>query len=90
MQPADLMQALIDLADEVGLEVRVVRIRPGGDEPPVESAVCRVNGRMWVVLSDGDPVDAQLATIAGALRQHCGETLEDRYLPPAVRALLEA
>ena len=89
MQAADLMQAMLELADEVALEVRVVRTRPGSEEPPLSSAVCRVKGRIWVVLSDADPVDAQLAAIASALRQQCGETLNDRYLPPAIRNLLE-
>lgn len=90
MQPADLMQALLDLADETGLEVRTARTRAGGDDPPVSSAVCRVKGRIWVVLAQGDPVDVQLGVLARALERHCGETLNDRYLPPAVRALLDA
>jgi Pyruvate/2-oxoacid:ferredoxin oxidoreductase gamma subunit len=90
MQPPDLMQALLDLAEETGLEVRTARSRPGSDEPAVSSAVCRVKGRIWVVLSQGDPVDVQLAVLASAVGRHAGETLEDRYLPPAVRALLEA
>lgn len=90
MQPADLMQALLDLADQTGLEVRTVRSRPGGDEPPASSAECRVKGRVWVVLAEVDPVDTQLGVLAGALQRHCGETLEGRYLPPAVRALLDA
>lgn len=90
VQPADLMRALLDLADELSLEVRSARPRAAGDEPPVASAVCRVKGRVWVVLSHADPVDVQLAVLAGAIRRHAGESLDDRYLPPALRALLEA
>ena len=88
MQPADLMQALLDLAEDVGLEVRSVRTG-AGDGPPVSSAVCVVKGRTWVVLSDADPVQVQLDVLASALCRYAGETLEDRYLPPALRTLLE-
>jgi hypothetical protein len=84
------MQALLDLADETGLEVRTVRSRPGSDDPPIASAMCRVKGRIWVVLSQADSVDVQLAVLAGALVHHSGEALNDRYLPPAVRALMDA
>ena len=88
MQQASLMQALLDLADEVGLEVRAVRA--GGEgEPPLASGVCRVKGRVWLVLSSADPVDVQISTLAEALVAHLGGALEDRYLPPAVRALLD-
>jgi len=90
VQPADLMRALLDLADEMALEVRSVRPRAVGDEAPVSSAVCRVKGRVWVVLSQADPVDVQLSVLAGAIRRHAGESLGGRYLPPAVRALLDA
>jgi hypothetical protein len=88
MQSADLMQALLDLADEVGLEVRPVRAGVEG-EPPLASGVCRVKGRVWLVLSSADPVDVQVAALGAALAAHAGEALEDRYLPPAVRAALE-
>jgi len=89
VQPADLMRALLDLADEVSLEVRSVRAPAVGDEPPVSSAVCRVKGRVWVVLSQADPVDVQLAVLAGAIRREAAGALDERYLPPALRALLE-
>ncbi len=89
MQSADLMQALLELADEVGLEVRPVRAGVEG-EPPLASGVCRVKGRVWLVLSSADPVDVQIGALGAALVAHAGEALEDRYLPPAVRAALEA
>ena len=31
---------------------------------------------------------SEIDVLAGALREHAGTLLEDRYLPPAVRALL--
>jgi hypothetical protein len=88
MQPADLMQALLELADEVDLEVRVVRAGADG-EPPLSSGVCRVAGRVWVVLSSTDPADAQISVLAAALVSQAGAELEDRFLAPAVREALD-
>jgi len=89
MENAELMQALLDLCGEAELDVRLV----GGsglaeDESPLGSAVCRVRGKLWIVLSRGDPVEVQLRVLSTALRDHAGELLESRYLPPALRALL--
>jgi len=89
MQPADLMQALLDLADEVELEVRAVRVGGADGEPPVSSGAVRVKGRVWVVLSDSDPADVQISVLASALVAHAGEALEERWLAPALRAVLE-
>ena len=36
-----------------------------------------------------DPVAIQLEVLAGALRAHAPELIEARFLPPAVRALLQ-
>ena len=89
MQPADLMQALMALAGEAGLEVRVAGSGSRGDpELPTASGVCRVRGATWVVLSQSDSVDVQLDVLAAALRSHASELLEGRYLPPAVRERL--
>ena len=52
------------------------------------SGVCRVQGRVWVVLSHADPVDVQLDVLAEALRDHASDEIERRFLPPAVRELL--
>jgi hypothetical protein len=51
--------------------------------------VCRVRGELWVVLSSSDPAEVQLRVLAEALRGHAADLIEDSYLPPAVRALLE-
>jgi hypothetical protein len=50
--------------------------------------VCRVRGRVWVVLSSSDPVAIQLGVLGAALRDHASELVEARYLAPAVRAFL--
>lgn len=89
MQAADLIQALLDLADEVGLEVRAVRVGGADGDSPVSSGVVRVKGRVWVVLSDSDPSDVQISVLASALAAHAGEALDERWLPPALRAVIE-
>ena len=89
MENSELMQALLDLCGEAGLDVRLVGASAAADgESPPGSAVCRVQGKLWIVLSRGDPVELQLRVLATALREHAGELLESRYLPPALRELL--
>lgn len=89
MEPADLMRALVELADEAGLEVRVAGAGShGASELPTASGVCRVRDATWVVLSQSDSVDVQLDVLAGALRSYASALLEERYLPPAVRQRL--
>ena len=89
MEASEIMDAFLALAEEAKLEVRVVG-RQGcvdGETPPA-SAVCRVRGAVWVVLSAADPVEVQLDVMADALRAHAAELLETRYLSPAVRRRL--
>jgi hypothetical protein len=90
MEPSEIMAVLLDLAREAGIEVRSVG--PGGGEagaPPLTSAVCRVRDSFWVMLSSDDPVAVQLDVMASALREHAPDVVGDRFVPPAVRELLE-
>ncbi len=86
MDSAALLNALLDLALEAGLEVRGARASAG--EPAPESAICRVNDRVWVVLSAADPVEIQIDVLADAVRTHAAHLIEARYLAPAVRERL--
>ena len=72
----------------VGVEVRTVSSGEVGLSPPT-SAVCRVRGSIWVVLSSADPVSIQLEVLGEALRDHAPGVIERRFLPPAVRAILD-
>jgi hypothetical protein len=87
MERAELLDQLIALAREAGLEVRAAR----GGEPglPLSSGVCRVRGELWVVVVPADPLEDRIEVVAGALRTHASAFLESRYLPPALRARLE-
>ena len=88
MEPASLLAALLELARELGLEVR--RIGMAQDElAPAASGTCVLRGRLLVLLSAGDPPERQAEVLARALRAHAPEALEMRFLPPAIRAWLE-
>jgi len=85
-----MRDALAELAREAGIDVRVLS-GPGEVEPglPVESGLCRVRGRPWVILAPRDPVARHVEVLARALREHADEWLEGRFLPPALRERLE-
>ena len=93
MTDAQLLEAFLELAGELALEVRVVGSRVGRSgldaESPPASALCRVKGRLWVVLSVADPASQQIDLLARALQIHAGAALEERHLAPAVRQRLE-
>ncbi len=90
MDAPEILDHLVELAREAGISVRVLGrgAESVGDLPP-QSAVCRVKGEVWVVLSAADTPEERVAVLAGALREHAGGVLEGRYLPPAVRDRLE-
>lgn len=91
MEPSAILEVLLDLAREAGVEVRPVGrggLEAGESQPG--SAVVRVRGDVWVMLSSVDPVAIQLEILARALREHASELIESRHLPPAVRAVLES
>ena len=90
MESAALLEALVDLAREVGWEVSRVGRQPVLDGlSPSSSAVCRVRGKVLVFMADSDPVEVRAEVLARALRERIGDALEDRFLAPAVRACLE-
>ncbi len=90
MEPAEVLESLLVLADEVQLEVRILssQLPPGAEFVP-SSSCCRVRGKVWVMLSPNDPVDLHIDVLARALKSEAGAQLEARYLPPAIRQLLE-
>ena len=86
MESAEILDRLAELAAEAGIDVRV--LARGADVSP-ESAICRVRGEVWVVLAEADLPEQRIAVLARALREHAGSLLEGRFLPPALRDLLE-
>ena len=91
MSPAEVLEALVALCREAGIDVRrLPRPRSPADpgEPSARSGVCRVRGALWLVLSEADGLEERIAAAADALRRHAPDLVEGRYLPPAVRVRL--
>jgi len=86
MHPSDLLEQLLDIARAAGLEVRQTRagLTGEGDLPP-HSGVCRLRGRVFVVLVVSDGIEERIDVLAAALATHARDHLESRYLPPAIR-----
>jgi hypothetical protein len=87
VEAPQILELLVQLAEEAGVSVRAVR--PGEGDPPARSGLCRVRGRLLLLLSAADPLDARIEAVAGALREHAASLLEQRFLPPAVRERLD-
>jgi len=87
--PVEVLEALVALCREAGVEVRRVPGRPEAPgEPAARSGLCRVRGAYWLVLSDAEGLEDRIGAAAAALRRVAPELAEGRYLPPAVRARL--
>ncbi len=90
MEPSDLLEALLELADRADLEVRVLPVSASaGEFRPIESAACRLGERIWVVLAPNDPPHHHAKIIAGALRRFRSDFLEDTFIAPGVRVFLD-
>jgi len=93
MAPADLIEALLELASRSSIEVRILP-RAGGRASedglrPHESAACRVGERVWVMLAPEDPPLRQAEVLAAALVRHRATFLQESFLLPAVRAFVD-
>jgi len=89
VQESEILEVLLELATEAGMRVKAAGRDAGGESLPLSSGVCRVRGELWVVLSNVEPPGAQIRVLAAAIRTHAAALVEERHLPPAVRAWLE-
>jgi hypothetical protein len=60
MHPTELLDQLADLARAAGLEVREIRGAAGEGDFPTGSGICRVKGRIWVLLAVSDSLDERI------------------------------
>ncbi len=89
MSPEQIYAELLALARSAGFDLRKSSGKAGRDSDlPVASGVCRVRGSIWVVLSASESLEERSDVLVEALTAHASSLLEDRYLPPAVRARL--
>ena len=90
MEERAQLEALLALADEAALEVRILSSAAAAREhAPIGSAACRVAARVWVVLAPDDPLDHQIEVLAGALARYRAEFLDGRFMAPALRERVE-
>jgi hypothetical protein len=87
VESRQLLDALVGLAEEAGIAVRVTG--SGESDLPPRSGLCRLRGSLVLVLSTAEPLEARIEAAAAALHAHGAALLEDRFLPPAVRERLE-
>ncbi len=90
MEPAALLEMLVELAGESGLAVRRLSRRPAFEGlSESSSGICRLRGEVHVMLADSDPLPDRIRVLARALREARAGDLEGRFLPPAVRECLD-
>ncbi|MBT3279340.1 MAG: hypothetical protein HN909_08995 [Phycisphaerales bacterium] len=80
------LSKLIDLAEEIGISVR--RAPAMGDLSSRGGGYVRVGKREMLFLDPAAPVSDQLTIAIEALQHH--PEMTDRFLPPQLRALLDA
>lgn len=85
MEAPEVLEQLVALAGEAGIRVRAA----SRSEAALESALCRVRGELWLVLVPAEPVEHRIGVVLRALREHAPRLLEERWLPPAVRARVD-
>ncbi|MDJ0787157.1 MAG: hypothetical protein QNK05_10160 [Myxococcota bacterium] len=87
MEPSQLLEELLALARELGIEVRSLG---GQGDLPAHSGACMLRGRPCLWLDPNEPLLDRIDATAGALRLFASEELEGRFLAPALRELIEA
>jgi hypothetical protein len=86
MDPPELLAALIDLAEALGIEIR--RAPPGtGSSGGPAGALVRLKGKEILFLDPIAAVPDQISVVAGALAGRA--ELQDRFLPPKIRQCLD-
>ncbi len=90
MRDKDLLEALLELAHEAELEVRILSNHAAATENALtQSAAARVGARIWVVLAPNDPAEHQARVLAETLARHRAEFLESRFVAPALRDFID-
>lgn len=86
MDIAEQLSALIDLATSLGIEIRPAPPGMESSEHP-GGAVVRLRGKEIAFLASEASAADQSAVLAAALANR--KELQDRFLPPTLRELLE-
>jgi len=87
MEQGSQLRTLLDLAEQIGLEVRRVAGASNGSEHP-GGAMVRLKGREILFLDPAASPSDQIGVLAASLRGR--PQIEDRFLPPEIRELIDA
>ncbi|MFP4140548.1 MAG: hypothetical protein ACOCVI_02015 [Planctomycetota bacterium] len=85
MDPYSAITELAELAEQVGLPVRISPAADASSHPG--GAVVRLRGQDVLFLDPAASTADQLAVLVGALRDHPG--LDDRFVKPSLRDIIE-
>jgi len=86
MEQGSQLRMLLDLAEQIGLEVRRVTGASNGSEHP-GGAMVKLKGREILFLDPAASVSDQIGVLAASLRGR--RQVEDRFLPPGIRELID-
>ena len=90
MEAQAILDALVEVAREAGVTVRVLpRAAAREGEPLPGSNVCRIRGQPWLILAPGESIEDRIDAAARAVQSFGAEQAERRFLPPAVRERLD-
>ncbi len=86
MEPNIQLRVLLDLADQIDLEVRLVPKAADGSNHP-GGALVRLKGREILFIDPTASAPDQVGVLANSL---AGRTeIEDRFLPPEIREIID-
>jgi hypothetical protein len=85
VERGDLLDALVALAEQAGVTVRVL---PRGDD--MRSGACRIRGAPWLLIAPNEPLEERIDAAADAVAQYAPTLLDERFVAPAVRERIEA
>jgi hypothetical protein len=86
MEQSGQLRMLLDLAEQIGLEVRRVPGASNGSEHP-GGAMVKLKGREILFLDPAASPSDQLGVLAASLRGR--RQVEDRFLPPEIREIID-
>ena len=86
MDPISQLTALMDLAENLGVEIR--RAPGGGDGDHPGGALVRLRGKDIVFLNGDAAVVEQIEVLAAALAQK--PEVQQMFLPPQLRQILDS
>jgi len=86
VEEQSVFMAMLELAESLGMEIRRAPAGDAAEHPG--GAVVRLKGREILFLDPSAGVADRMAVVASALRGR--PELEDRFLPPNLREMIEA